>query len=58
MNTKLKITAVSACISFALGSAIALPAQADNSNATASPIKHVVVIFQENVSFDHYPRLF
>ena len=22
--------------------------------ATATPIKHVVVIFQENVSFDHY----
>ena len=54
MNTKLKITAVSASISFALGAALALPAQADNSNATASPIKHVVVIFQENVSFDHY----
>src|SRR5438270_5208868 len=22
--------------------------------ATATPVKHVVVIFQENVSFDHY----
>ena len=22
--------------------------------ATATPIQHVVVIFQENVSFDHY----
>jgi phospholipase C len=22
--------------------------------ATATPIKHLVVIFQENVSFDHY----
>jgi phospholipase C len=28
-------------------------AQAD-SRATATPIKHLVVIFQENVSFDHY----
>jgi phospholipase C len=25
-----------------------------NDPATASPIKHVIVIFQENVSFDHY----
>jgi phospholipase C len=29
------------------------PAFADGSQ-TATPIKHVVVIFQENVSFDHY----
>ena len=27
---------------------------ADKSAGTATPIKHVVVIFQENVSFDHY----
>ena len=26
----------------------------DHSAVTASPIKHVVVIFDENVSFDHY----
>ncbi len=25
-----------------------------NSRETATPIKHLVVIFQENVSFDHY----
>src|SRR6202162_942650 len=25
-----------------------------NHGATGSPIKHVVVLFQENVSFDHY----
>ncbi|HKK14433.1 MAG TPA: alkaline phosphatase family protein, partial [Gammaproteobacteria bacterium] len=31
----------------------AQPALAD-AHATATPIKHVVVIFQENVSFDHY----
>jgi phospholipase C len=33
-----------------------------NGGATSTPIKHLVVIFQENVSFDHYfgtyPRLF
>lgn len=26
----------------------------DHNGGTATPIKHVVVIFQENVSFDHY----
>ncbi len=26
----------------------------DQNGRTATPIKHVVVIFQENVSFDHY----
>jgi phospholipase C len=25
-----------------------------NGGATSTPIKHLVVIFQENVSFDHY----
>lgn len=31
------------------------PASAgENHSGTATPIKHVVVIFQENVSFDHY----
>ncbi|WKB35163.1 alkaline phosphatase family protein [Terrilactibacillus sp. S3-3] len=28
--------------------------KADRSKKTTTPIKHVVVIFQENVSFDHY----
>src|SRR5271167_3349069 len=28
--------------------------QAVHANATATPIQHLVVIFQENVSFDHY----
>src|SRR6202030_3617158 len=31
-----------------------LRAQPDGDASTATPIKHVVVIFQENVSFDHY----
>ena len=26
----------------------------DDGSATTTPIKHLVVIFQENVSFDHY----
>jgi len=45
----------------ALGATLssALPAAADDDNSpslgqTATPIKHVVVLFQENVSFDHY----
>ena len=29
-------------------------AQTKHSSSTSTPIKHVVVIFQENVSFDHY----
>ena len=29
-------------------------ASSENAGRTATPIKHVVVIFQENVSFDHY----
>ena len=32
----------------------ALPAQAAGGTGTATPIEHIVVIFQENVSFDHY----
>ena len=32
----------------------AMPAHATPTQTTATPIKHVVVIFQENVSFDHY----
>ncbi|WIJ45882.1 phospholipase C [Curtobacterium citreum] len=39
------------------GAAIAIPqsaSAADNSSNTTSPIKHVVVLFDENVSFDHY----
>jgi phospholipase C len=32
----------------------AIPAHANPTQTTATPIKHLVVIFQENVSFDHY----
>src|SRR5579883_1744401 len=35
-----------------LASSVAL--QAQSSPKTTTPIQHVVVIFQENVSFDHY----
>jgi phospholipase C len=35
---------------FGIGTATA----AESASGTATPIKHVVVLFQENVSFDHY----
>ena len=31
-----------------------IPARADGDLPTRTPVKHIVVIFQENVSFDHY----
>ena len=34
-----------------LACASALPAEAQT---TKTPIKHVIVLFQENISFDHY----
>ena len=47
--------AASAAAVFGLVALIALPgAGVDAGGSTATPIKHVVVIFQENVSFDHY----
>src|SRR5487761_2552985 len=42
---------VLALVSGGTGSAVADPS---GQGATATPIKHLVVIFQENVSFDHY----
>jgi len=40
----------------AAGAAVGLPASFGDStsNETTCPIKHVVVIFDENVTFDHY----
>jgi phospholipase C len=34
--------------------AFAASTPARNAPSTATPIQHLVVIFQENVSFDHY----
>jgi len=39
---------------FACGSDNHTPATAQNALNTATPIKHLVVIYGENVSFDHY----
>ena len=44
-----------AAIAVTVASAAADDRDSDNRRVyTATPIKHLVVIFQENVSFDHY----
>jgi len=37
-----------------VGTASAAPINQSSASGTATPIQHLVVIFQENVSFDHY----
>jgi phospholipase C len=44
---------VSLAMTATVATGFALPSLASEP-ATATPIKHVIVIFQENVSFDHY----
>src|SRR5579885_1449397 len=46
--------AVSILAILLFSSAAAAASPANNRAGTATPIKHLVVIFQENVSFDHY----
>ena len=50
--SKTKLSLVVATLAF-LFFGVWRSSQAQN-NETATPIKHLVVIFQENVSFDHY----
>jgi phospholipase C len=51
-NTK---TSIARCCLTAVAAACAsISAHANDAIPTKTPIKHVVVIFQENVSFDHY----
>lgn len=53
-STFRKLLATLTALLTALGPAIA-PAYADEKPGdTATPIQHLVVVFQENVSFDHY----
>jgi phospholipase C len=49
-------TGLLACSALAIACQFTQPAAAQDADAakTATPIKHLVVIFQENVSFDHY----
>jgi phospholipase C len=54
-RTKLIILASIAVLALLLGADFgAFASTTQNTSTTATPIKHVVVIFQENVSFDHY----
>src|SRR5216683_3091024 len=49
--------AMAAAVTVAVGSAgarLTLAGDHDSDAETTTPIEHVVVIFQENVSFDHY----
>jgi phospholipase C len=52
MRHRLKFACFAA--SFLLVTAGAMAEDRDDHPRTATPIKHLVVIFQENVSFDHY----
>jgi phospholipase C len=46
---------LSACLVAAMGASLAVPPAALAANPkTATPIKHIVIIFGENRSFDHY----
>jgi phospholipase C len=58
MKAALRIAATAAGMSIVAGPAMSAPAFAAHNGgpgpSTATPIEHVVVIFQENVSFDHY----
>src|SRR5260221_3455585 len=49
-----KALAVAAASALTLLPAYPTSAQDKDGSSTKTPIKHVVVIFQENVSFDHY----
>jgi phospholipase C len=49
-----KAIAVLTATAISLFQACPVFAQHKDNSSTATPIKHVVIIFQENVSFDHY----
>jgi phospholipase C len=48
------LKSIAAIIAGIASCAVLNPVQAASAPQTATPIKHLVVIFQENVSFDHY----
>src|SRR5215467_4392776 len=53
-SRKLALAAVGAAVALLPATAVAAGAGPTGAQATSTPIKHLVVIFQENVSFDHY----
>jgi len=46
--------AVGSAIVLAAGPMAAIPAGAESDRGTHSPIKHTIILYQENISFDHY----
>ena len=52
-HRRLAAIAIGVCLAGAAGASTTAPAN-DGGSGTATPIAHVVVIYQENVSFDHY----
>jgi phospholipase C len=50
----MKYPIVSGCLAAAFAVSSVAYADEDNGHGAKTPIKHLVVIFQENVSFDHY----
>jgi phospholipase C len=59
MRTRLAVCLAASLLTLSVASSAQGPDSADYNRGgdhvrTATPIKHVVVIFQENVSFDHY----
>ncbi len=53
-TTRLAVIAVAAAITATVTSTLPAGAKDRDKPTTATPIEHLVVIFQENVSFDHY----
>src|SRR5499425_1032902 len=49
-----KAVAIAAAAALTLAPASPVLAQNEEHRQTKTPIKHLIVIFQENVSFDHY----
>ena len=47
-----KMLALLTTVAFAIGPTV--PAFGQSRDRTATPIRHLVIVFQENVSFDHY----
>ena len=54
MKTRTKISIATPFILMAVLLTANVAAEPQNGQRTATPIQHLVVIFQENVSFDHY----
>jgi phospholipase C len=54
MSTSCLVVGAGLCLLVGAGFSGTCLAQDGGEPATASPIRHLVVIFQENVSFDHY----